>query len=1053
MVFNGYMIGLADLLNSTHLNKYSLVNIMNENNMNDDDNSPNLFQPSPYYTDNELVETLVNRSQSFNLLSLNCQSLNSKFNELQVYLEFYKLHNVVIHCVCLQETWLSDNCDTALLCLQGYNLIAKGKQCSAHGGVAIYLSDRYNYEEIPMIESNLWDGQFIQVSKNDNEQFIREKRKLVIANIYRPPCSNVANIDEFTEDLSRIFYNLRKFKDILITGDFNLDLLKYKDNVHISQYLDNFIANNYIPKITFPTRLTHQHGTLIDNCFMKINNMLHEVKAGILVKNISDHLPIFISFNCFKSVINSIKLVKVFSGGNEAITKFRQFMVDSNVENRLKKDSNADPNDNYEILSRYLSKGINEFFTIKTVRYKKHKTKKSPWITFGIIRSIRYRDKLYTSLKREIINTEAYYIKKTNLKTYNCILRQCIRSAKKGYYYNCFENTKNDIKGTWKNINCLLNRNNDKKDLPKSFLVNGNYISENLEIANNFNQYFTNIGPSLANNIRTSCESTFKDYLNDRHSSNFEFISVTKEQVTKVIDNLKPKTSRGKDNMSNKLLKEVKNEISESLTVIINQCFSTGVFPNSLKIAKVVPLHKKNENYLFDNYRPVSILSSISKVIEKIMHNQIYNYLKESNLLYTSQYGFRSFHSTELATLELVNRITHELDKGLSPISIFLDLSKAFDTIDHSILLYKLRYYGFSASSLNLVKHYLSNRSQYVEYNENSSEDLLITTGVPQGSVLGPLFFIIYMNDLNKVNSSFTPIIYADDTTLLASLNQFHLNSNSISACINNDLSKFSNWLKLNKLSLNCNKTSAMIFRMPKKTVESPAILIDNVPIQFVKEFNFLGIILNENLNWKSHINHISKKVSKVVCILHKLKHFLPKHVLFTIYSSLIVPYLNYGALIWEKNASRLYTLQKKAIRAVTNSNYNAHTSVLFKSLNILKLPDICELHCFTFCYKLENKQLPGYFLSSNLFIKTSEVHNYPSRRNNTFAIPIIHHEYARHGIHYKIVNVFNNMLNQFKEKIYTHSLFGFKSYIKKSIILNYESLCNIENCHICSRN
>jgi hypothetical protein len=237
---------------------------------------------------------------------------------------------------------------------------------------------------------------------------------------------------------------------------------------------------------------------------------------------------------------------------------------------------------------------------------------------------------------------------------------------------------------------------------------------------------------------------------------------------------------------------------------------------------------------------------------------------------------------------------------------------------------------------------------------------------------------------------------------------------------------------------------------MLNRNVEYPAIFINNVPIKYVKEFNYLGILLNENLNWCSHVNYISKKVSKAVFMLNKLKHFLPQSILFTIYSSLILPYLNYGALIWERSASRLFILQKKAVRAVTNSKYNAHTCQLFKNLNTLKAPDICALHCLTFCYKLENGQLPGYFLNSNLFVKIT--HNFNYRRPNNYVIPRIHHEFARHGIQYKIVNIFNEMPVQFKEKIYSHSLSGFRTYIKKHIISNYELLCSVENCYICGR-
>ena len=405
------MVNLADLFDSTHWSNYSLTEIMNENNQTEDD-SPTLFHPSPYYTESEFIEIMENQNQSFKLLSLNCQSLNAKFNELSIYLEFYRSNNIIFDCICLQETWLSDDSDTSLLKLDGYNLITKAKQCSAHGGVAIYLSDRFKFDILPMLQSDYWDGQFIAISEINTGQLRGEEKKLVIANIYRPPSNNVECIDRFTEELSQFFHNLRNFKEVIITGDFNIDLLKCKENVHISSYLDNLVVNSYLPRITFPTRLTHQHGTLIDNCFMKRSNIFQEVKAGILLKNISDHLPYFVSFNCFRNTYESKKIMKIFCGGNDAVDKLRTFIADSNVFDMLDKTSDADPNSNYEILNNVISRGISNNFNIKTVRYKKYKTKKSPWITNGILKSIKYRDKLYKSWKRENINTEAYISKK-----------------------------------------------------------------------------------------------------------------------------------------------------------------------------------------------------------------------------------------------------------------------------------------------------------------------------------------------------------------------------------------------------------------------------------------------------------------------------------------------------------------------------------------------------------------------------------------------------------------------------------------------------------------
>ena len=569
-------------------------------------------------------------------------------------------------------------------------------------------------------------------------------------------------------------------------------------------------------------------------------------------------------------------------------------------------------------------------------------------------------------------------------------------------------------------------------------------------IASQFNNFFANVGPSLAQKITPPVNKSYRNYLFNAIECSFKFLHVDKESVVKVIQNLKPKGSFGSDRISNKLLKLIQNEISDALTLIFNQCVSQNIFPDALKVAKVIPLYKKSEEYILDNYRPVSILPSISKVYEKLLHKQINDYFNNNKLFYTSQYGFRQMHSTELAALELVDRILFDLDKGETPISIFLDLSKAFDTIDHEILIGKLQYYGFHESALNLVKSYLNDRSQFVEFGNVTSERAYISTGVPQGSVLGLLFFIIYANDICKASTLFKPIIYADDTTLTATLSTFQQENNSVQDVINKELCNICDWMKLNKLSLNCRKTKAMLFHMPQKSVFYPDLVLENGNIEFVEEFNFLGILLDKHISWKNHINLITKKISKTAGILNKLKHFLPIDVLLNIYNALIVPYLNYGALLWQKCANRLLVLQKKAIRAICNAKYNAHTGILFKSLGILRCTDICVLQCFKFCYKLENKLLPAYFTCGNVFVRHSSVHSYITRGLDNFALPRVSHDFAKNSPRYKLAKFFNEMTNEFKSKIHSHSMHGFKLYVKKSIINQYITDCNDPNCFSC---
>ena len=402
------------------------------------------------------------------------------------------------------------------------------------------------------------------------------------------------------------------------------------------------------------------------------------------------------------------------------------------------------------------------------------------------------------------------------------------------------------------------------------------------------------------------------------------------------------------------------------------------------------------------------------------------------------------------------DKITTHLDQGKIPLAIFLDLSKAFDTIDHTILIDKLRHYGLQGNSLNWFKSYLSNRKQYVEYNNSHSSYANVSTGVPQGSILGPLLFIIYMNDIAKVTDKFHFVLYADDTSLVEPIGTFNSNINDrtiVSESINRELRLITDWLSLNKLSLNAKKTKMMIFHHRQRNISNiiPDLYINDSQIERVNEFNFLGTMFDECLTWKSHAQKVASRIAIVAGTISRLKRFLPSAILKTIYNALIQPHLNFSILLWGKNTKRISKLQKWAVRAITCSKYNAHTDPLFKRLKLLKVNDIYKLTALKFYYKFKNGLLPTSF--DNIFTHEYPTHSYETRQRNCPRPDTPRTFLAKTTIRYAIPELINELPSCITDKIATHSIQGLSNYSKLYFLNLYKERCFIEDCYICEIN
>ena len=627
-----------------------------------------------------------------------------------------------------------------------------------------------------------------------------------------------------------------------------------------------------------------------------------------------------------------------------------------------------------------------------------------------------------------------YYF--TKYKIYRNKLKHLILISKKSFYNNYFNTNKDNIKETWKGIKQLITLKKTAYSTPTTLKIGNTKITDTKSIANEFNKYFANVGSNLANAIPV-VNTSFEEFLRLCKSpcSSFVLFPVTTHEIEDEISNLNPSKSTGPYSLPTKILKILKSLLSGPLTCLFNCSFSTGVVPSKLKVARVIPVHKNGPRAVISNYRPISLLSVFNKILEKLMYNRLITFLDKNQVLFNGQFGFRSNHSTLHAILLIADKIQKAIERKQYSCGIFLDLSKAFDTVNHTILIKKLEYYGIRGIAKDRFCSYLSNRKQLVSIGNVTSDLKPITCGVPQGSVLGPLLFLLYINDFSKSAPDLDFHLFADDSNLFCS----HKSLQCLEAKVNVELNNVNNWLCVNKLSLNIDKSNFVIFHPSQKKVQYPInLIINNKILEEKKYVKYLGIIMDCNLNWKQHIHELSKKVSRSIGILSKLRHYVPQSILIQIYYSIVFPFLIYGVLIWgntyKSNIYPLVILQKKAIRIITFSHFQSHTSPLFKKFNLLKLPDIVYLYTAVFMHQFHKGNLPEKF--NNYFTLVSNQHSYNTRLASkaTLILPLVRTNYGLFNIRFCGPKVWNSI----EESLKSLSKFSFKKKLKQQLILAY---------------
>lgn len=934
----------------------------------DEQDEYNVHTQCKYY-DMEDLESGLLSDFPCKVMHHNIRSLIENGDNLKILLNELSESGISMDLVLLCETFLNDN-NYTLPNINGYKKIEKHRKNSRGGGVAMFINNNLHFkirDDLSIFNEGLFESLFIEISLNG--------KSYVVGEIYRVPNTNIQLfLDNYFFIIEKV---MNENKEILIGSDQNLDLIKLDGQKHIQEFLDINYSNGILPVINKPTRVTHETATLIDNIYSSYRG---SYTAGVLRSYISDHFPIFYLFGNRKQNISKSQEKLQFCTRDitdNAIEKINADLIRVNWNECM---ANLDTSQSFGYLIDTVNAAVDKHCAIKTVTLSRKNIIREPWMTPAILKSSRTSNRLY----KDCHNMSKCHPRYIKFIKYRNLFNKTKREAKFSYYREQINEHRNDSAKTWKILNVLIGKTSNKHDISSYFKIDGTLTDNKLIISNEFCNFFSNIGKNLAQQIPTS-QFSFSKFLKNSTESSIFFTPTDYEEISKIILKLKPQKSSGIDGISNILIKKISNSIISPLCIAINKSLQSGQVPNILKTAKVIPIYKSKDEQLFTNYRPISLLPNISKILEKVVHKRIYKFFNDKELLFHSQYGFRNNHSTNLAISELMSSILKGFDEKKYTLGLFLDLSKAFDTIDHDILIAKLYHYGIRGVALTWLKNYLTGRNQYVEFKGTKSNMLPVSCGVPQGSVLGPLLFIIYMNDLPNALTHSSSILFADDTTI----HHTHENIDILFANMNIDLNYVTEWFKANKLSLNTLKTHFILFHSKNMEIPEviPQITLANTVIQNVAQVVFLGLTLDSNVEWKMHIRNIEAKLSSSLYIIRQVRNLLPPDILKTLYYSLIFSKLQYGIMHWGNksvfayNVNRIISQLDKAICAICGTKYTRNTDPLFAKCKILKFDDIVKLEMLKFMYSYSQSTLPPPLM--NLFHDNRDFHNYQTRHAN----------------------------------------------------------------------